>query len=205
MIGNSHHDAADPAEIARDVSTVLASRAVRMFPHLARVNVVRSWRAVRVMPADGFPIYDQKDGAWIVTCHSGVTLAAAHALTLAPLMAAGHADDPHIAAFGAARFANEPMFRRLEEGGAPLVFTFDGREIAARPGDTVAAALLAAGAVASRETPVSGAPRGPYCLMGVCFECLVTVDGVGNRQSCLTPVAAGMVVRTQRGRRDSFA
>lgn len=94
------------------------------------------------------------------------------------------------------------MFRRaVESSAARVMLTVDGRSIAAREGDTVAAALLAAGVVAFRETPVSGAPRGPLCLMGVCFECLVTIDGAGSRQACLTLVADGMVVETQRGRR----
>ena len=69
------------------------------------------------------------------------------------------------------------------------------------PGDTVAAALLAAGETDLRATPVSGSPRAPYCMMGVCFECLMEIDGIGNRQACLTPVIEGMQVRRQRGAR----
>jgi len=93
------------------------------------------------------------------------------------------------------------MFRRLETADAEISFSYEGLEIVARAGDSVAAALLAAGETRLRETPVSGAPRAPYCMMGVCFECLVEIDGVGNRQACLTPVAAGMRVRRQRGAR----
>jgi sarcosine oxidase subunit alpha len=48
-----------------------------------------------------------------------------------------------------------------------------------------------------------GAPRAPYCLMGVCFDCLVTIDGVGSRQACLVPVQRGMNVETQQGRREA--
>ena len=70
------------------------------------------------------------------------------------------------------------MFKRLGDKGATLTFTVDGKPIRARIGDTVASAMLAAGIDRCRTTPVSGAPRAPYCLMGVCFECLVTVDGV---------------------------
>ena len=80
--------------------------------------------------------------------------------------------------------------------------TVDGGAIEAREGDTVAAALLAAGIVQFRTTPVSGTPRGPLCMMGVCFECLVTIDGVGSRQACLTLVRPGMKIETQRGRRE---
>lgn len=93
------------------------------------------------------------------------------------------------------------MFRRLETAAGEIRFHFEGREITARPGDTVAAALLAAGETSLRSTPLSGASRAPYCMMGVCFDCLMEIDGVGNRQACLTPVAAGMQVRRQRGAR----
>ena len=50
-----------------------------------------------------------------------------------------------------------------------------------------------------RTTPVSGAPRGPFCLMGACFDCVVTVDGQANRQGCLVTVAPGMRIETRRG------
>jgi predicted molibdopterin-dependent oxidoreductase YjgC len=96
------------------------------------------------------------------------------------------------------------MFRRLPDVDAAMVeVTIDGRAMRVRTGDTVAAALLSAGILASRAADVSGAPRAPYCMMGVCFECLVTVDGVGNRQGCLVPVAAGMRIETQHGRREA--
>ena len=95
------------------------------------------------------------------------------------------------------------MFKRLAEAGAPVALTVDGRAVQARSGDTVAAALLAAGIGNCRTTPVTGAPRAPYCLMGVCFDCLVTIDGVGSRQACLVPVRAGMTVETQQGRREA--
>jgi predicted molibdopterin-dependent oxidoreductase YjgC len=95
------------------------------------------------------------------------------------------------------------MFRRLPEiAGDGVTLTIDGRRIAARAGDTVAAALLAAGITHCRTTPVTGAPRAPYCMMGVCFDCLVTIDGVGNRQACLVAVRDGMAVETQRGKRE---
>ena len=95
------------------------------------------------------------------------------------------------------------MFRRLTEARhAELTILVDGVATPARPGDSVAAAMLAAGHVECRTTPISNSPRGPYCLMGVCFECLVTIDGIGNRQGCMTPVREGMRVETQRGKRE---
>jgi predicted molibdopterin-dependent oxidoreductase YjgC len=92
------------------------------------------------------------------------------------------------------------MFRRVPDRNRDQVtFTFDGLPITASVGDSVAAALLAAGIRACRTTPASGAPRGPYCMMGICFECLVRINGVGNRQGCLISVQEGMRVETQKG------
>lgn len=79
----------------------------------------------------------------------------------------------------------------------------DGREHQAFAGDSVAAALLAAGLAAGRVSPVSASPRGAYCLMGVCFECLVTIDGRGNQQGCMIQVCDGMRVETQKARREA--
>jgi predicted molibdopterin-dependent oxidoreductase YjgC len=95
------------------------------------------------------------------------------------------------------------MFRLMPEAAPALSFQFDGRAMTARAGDTVAAALLANGVAACRETPVSGAARGPYCMMGVCFECLVVIDGIGNRQGCLVPLTDGMRIETQHGGRQA--
>lgn len=84
------------------------------------------------------------------------------------------------------------MFEPLED--APKVsFTFEGRLVLAQAGATVAGALLGAGLAAIRNSPVSGAERGPFCMMGTCFECLVQIDGV-SVQACQVPVVEGMVV-----------
>lgn len=96
------------------------------------------------------------------------------------------------------------MFQRLPEiAGETVSLTIDGQPMRARADDTVAAALLANGVGRCRTTPVSDSPRAPYCMMGVCFDCLVTIDGVGNRQACLVRVQAGMAVQTQLGRREA--
>ena len=78
---------------------------------------------------------------------------------------------------------------------------FDNRAIAARPGDSVAASLLAGGITVTRQTPVTGAARGPYCMMGACFDCLAVVDGRPNVQTCMTPVRDGMRIERQDGAR----
>lgn len=80
----------------------------------------------------------------------------------------------------------------------PVGISFDGRPIPALPGETVAAALTAAGILAYRRT-ASGAPRGLWCGMGACFDCLVTIDGRANQRACLAKVAPGMVVESAPG------
>lgn len=95
------------------------------------------------------------------------------------------------------------MFRRIgEPAAATVTIDIEGTPVRARAGDSVTAALLASGLDFCRETPVSGARRGPYCMMGVCFDCLVTIDGIGNRQGCLVSVAEGMKITLQKGKRE---
>ena len=106
MIGDSQEDRGFDTVVRQPILSVMAERAVRMFPRLAGLNVVRSWSALRVMSPDGFPIYDQSlshPGAFVVTCHSGVTLAANHVLTLAPAILSGGLPDT-LDAFSARRF-----------------------------------------------------------------------------------------------------
>jgi sarcosine oxidase subunit alpha len=93
------------------------------------------------------------------------------------------------------------MFRRRPEAAPTLTIRVDGQVVPARASESVAAAMLAAGLARVRDTPASGVPRGPYCMMGVCFDCLVTIDGIGNRQACLETVHEGMAVETQSGAR----
>ncbi|MEV4466455.1 (2Fe-2S)-binding protein [Micromonospora echinofusca] len=78
---------------------------------------------------------------------------------------------------------------------APVTIEVDGRPVCAHPGESLATALLAAGQRAVGTTR-GGARRGPYCNMGVCFECVVTVDDVPCQRSCLVRVRDGMRVRT---------
>jgi predicted molibdopterin-dependent oxidoreductase YjgC len=95
------------------------------------------------------------------------------------------------------------LFKTLPGGSARTVtIRFEGQSLQVPDGGTLAAVLLAGGVAPFRTTPVTGAPRAPYCMMGVCFECLVEVDGVPNRQSCLLAVRDGMQVCRQQGARD---
>ena len=95
------------------------------------------------------------------------------------------------------------MFKRLQENdGEALTLELDGVACSARKGDMLSAVLLERDRGSCRVTPVGGAMRAPYCLMGVCFECLVEIDGVPNQQACMTPVQDGMKVRRQIGAAD---
>jgi len=97
------------------------------------------------------------------------------------------------------------MFRRLCEPTLSITVYIDGREVRVADGDSVSTALLCAGNLPVRRTSVTSAPRGIYCGMGVCFDCLVTIDGEGNRQACLTTAREGMTVKTGSGRRSLSA
>lgn len=83
--------------------------------------------------------------------------------------------------------------------GPAFGVTLDGRAIEALPGQTVAAALWSAGVTSWRTTRSGGSPRGVFCGIGVCFDCLVTVNGRPNQRACLVPARSGDVILTQEG------
>lgn len=88
-------------------------------------------------------------------------------------------------------------FRPLETVERDTVeFEFDGRRIQAPRGISVAAALLRTGNVACRVTPTGQALRGPHCMMGVCFECIVEVEGLGAQQACMLEVSPGLRLKS---------
>jgi hypothetical protein len=83
--------------------------------------------------------------------------------------------------------------------GEPFTIELDGEPIDVRPGQSVAAALIAAGHRSWRRTRVAGEPRGVFCGIGVCFDCLATINGRPNRRACLVEARPGDVVTTQEG------
>jgi hydrogen cyanide synthase HcnC len=106
MLGSSEEEVGLNTGQKPEVMQQIARRAVQCFPWLAELQIVRAWAALRVMPPDGLPIYDESErcpGAFTANCHSGVTLAGAHANLFAPMVAAG-ALDPVLAPFSAKRF-----------------------------------------------------------------------------------------------------
>ncbi len=95
-------------------------------------------------------------------------------------------------------FKQRPEARPSADGVEVIV---DGVRLRVPAGASAAAAVLLAGAPAIRTTPISNAPRLPYCMMGICFECLADIDGVPNRQACMVAVAPGMRIVPQQGAR----
>jgi D-hydroxyproline dehydrogenase subunit gamma len=94
------------------------------------------------------------------------------------------------------------MFRKLHESHAGvLTIEIDGDAVVAEQGESVAAVLLRQPEPWSRLASVSQAKRAPYCMMGVCFECLAEVDGVQSVRTCLKPVCDGMRVARRTGKR----
>ncbi len=94
------------------------------------------------------------------------------------------------------------MFRaRPDARPATVEVLVEGVPVMVPQGASAAAAVLLAGLPAIRETPVTGSPRLPLCMMGVCFDCLAEIDGVPNRQACMVPVAPGMRIARQHGAR----
>ena len=94
------------------------------------------------------------------------------------------------------------MFRpRPESRAATIALEVEGRTVLVPTGASAAAAVLIAGLPSIRDTPVGHSERGPYCMMGICFDCLAEIDGVPNRQSCMIAAQPGMRIRRQRGAR----
>jgi D-hydroxyproline dehydrogenase subunit gamma len=78
----------------------------------------------------------------------------------------------------------------------------DGKPVEANVNDSAASAALRANLGYTRTSPVTGEKRAPYCLMGVCFECLMVIDGVASRQACMVSVRPGMLIERQLGAPD---
>jgi glycine/D-amino acid oxidase-like deaminating enzyme len=122
LVGDSQQECGLDDSCTIDVVAAMAGRALRVFPALGSARVVRAWAGLRVMTPDGFPIYQESaahPGAFVASCHSGVTLAAAHAYVFAPAVAAGVLGESY-RPFAASRFAPEGHgWPRRASAGAP--------------------------------------------------------------------------------------
>ena len=98
------------------------------------------------------------------------------------------------------------MFRLLDNSAVELVeIELDGSAVSVPAGISLAAVLFYLDAIPARQTLLSESPRAPFCMMGVCFECLLEIDGIGNQRACQVEVKAGMQIRRQLASKDGKA
>lgn len=91
-----------------------------------------------------------------------------------------------------------PIFHATPGLEARIAVTVNGVRVSVPAGASAAAAVLLSGPESTRISPVDESPRAPFCMMGVCFECLMTIDGTPNRQACMVNVAPGMTIECAR-------
>ena len=96
------------------------------------------------------------------------------------------------------RIQEHPILGRFEKGRS-VSFTFDGKAMVGYEGEPIMATLRSAGVMIHRYTTKRHEPRGVFCAIGRCTDCVMVVDGVPNVRTCLTPLREGMDVRTQQG------
>ena len=90
------------------------------------------------------------------------------------------------------------MFRLIDNSATELIdIEFDGETVKVPAGISLAAVVFYLDVMPARRTSLSASPRAPFCMMGVCFECLLEIDGIGNQRACQVEVKAGMRVRRQ--------
>jgi len=96
------------------------------------------------------------------------------------------------------------MFKKVGAVRSKVTITVDGQPMEAEIGEPVAAVVLRSSRPYTRVHPVAGTPRAPYCMMGICHDCIAIVDGVPSTQTCRTMVRDGMVVQRQIGAHEAF-
>ena len=96
------------------------------------------------------------------------------------------------------RLAQHPILGEYEKGRI-VHFSFDGKDLQGYEGEPIAAALMAAGVKVHRHTQKKHAPRGVFCAIGRCTDCVMVVNGEPNVRTCITPLEEGMSIETQEG------
>ena len=190
LIGASRERVGFAADIPLPVLGRLAAQAVALFPVLAGVHALRAYRGFRPYCPDHLPVIgpDPRLPGLLHACgHEGAGIGAG-----ACYRRAHHILPDRRAAAARCRAVSSRAVRRM-------TFTFDGRVMPAEPGQSVAAALWAQGVRSWRRTRIGDRPRGLFCGIGVCFDCLVVINGVPAQRACLVGVNDGDVVETQRG------
>jgi predicted molibdopterin-dependent oxidoreductase YjgC len=96
------------------------------------------------------------------------------------------------------RISEHPILGEYVKGNK-VKFYFDGKEMEGYEDEPIASALMAAGVLTHRHTRKTGMPRGVFCAIGRCTDCVMVVDGEINVRTCITPLKEGMKVQTQDG------
>ena len=194
QIGNTEEDVEFDDGTTLSAGQAMARHAVQVFPQLAGLRLIRTWGCIRVLTPDKCAIYDRSEefpGAMSRPRTAASPSPPSTARHTAKWIATGETP-PGFEEFSAKRFRQRAdMFRRTTEiKGETVAIRFDGQRIVV-PAETVAAAVLANSPGHTRTSVVSGEARAPYCLMGTCFECLMEIDGIANRQAAarLSPKA----------------
>lgn len=89
------------------------------------------------------------------------------------------------------------IFKAQLSSGESIAVKVNGAEVRVPLGASAASAVLLSGISFSRTSPVDHSPRAPYCMMGVCFECLMTINGVRERQGCMVSAVSGMTIECE--------
>ena len=196
LIGASRERVGFDRTLALPVLRRLAAQAVALFPILAGVHAIRAYRGFRPYSPDHLPVIgpDPRVPGLLHACgHEGAGIGLAPATgELVAAAVTGSATVVDADAVSARAFP-----RRASEGAVTI--EFDGRPVPVGSGQTVGAALWAAGYRSWRTTRHAGAPRGLFCGIGACFDCLVTIDGVPGQRACVAPARPGSSVSRAGG------
>ena len=204
LIGASRERVGFDRTSSMKIVGTLAAQAVRLFPVLAEARAIRFYRGFRPYCPDHLPVIgsDSRLPGLLHACGhegAGVGLAPATGYLIAQI-ATGQTAPVPLAPFDPGRFEEPPPPVPDQPLPRPQVhITVDGARWPVPAGASIAAAFVASGHPGWRQTRRRAEPRGLGCGMGVCFDCLVTVNGTRGVRACLTDVREGDVITTERG------
>jgi glycine/D-amino acid oxidase-like deaminating enzyme len=202
LIGSSRERVGFDRTGSLPVLRQMAQEAVALFPPLRNVKIIRNYMGFRPYCPDHLPVigHDSRaPGLWHACGHegAGIGLAVGTAKLLTQALR-GTRPDLDLAPFTPNDLRRKPM--PGAESDAYNTIIFDGANIPARPGQTVAGALTDAGIRTWRTTHKKGRPRGLFCGIGMCYDCLLTINAHPNQRACLAPAADGTVCETHSPR-----
>ena len=201
LIGSSRERVGFDRSVSLPVLAVLARQAVALFPMLRNAKAMRSYLGFRPYCPDHLPVIGEDPrapGLWHAAGHEGAGIGLS--VGTAKLLAQAHrrrAHRPGPDAVPPRALRVRPCLSAVDDRPERRVtITYDGQPLAAAAGDSVGAALTRAGVRSWRTTRHGGRPRGLFCGIGICYDCLLTIDGAPDQRACLAPAADGMDVRS---------